>query len=210
MLDKELGQKIRSIRKARAITLDVLTMRTGLSTGYLSKIERGLNSPPIATLTRIASSLGVKLSDFFEEYEENHRISIVLPRERKRLTREGQSFGYHYETLAHKRQNKQMEPFVIRLTPDPADKRMFVHGGEEMLFLLEGEITMTYGYEQFEIQEPGTCIYIDASVPHRADCLGAHEALLLVVISQDPSECHTISASAGNPEPATGKRGGER
>ena len=51
MLDKELGRKIRSMRKARAITLDVLTMRTGLSTGYLSKIERGLSSPPIATLT---------------------------------------------------------------------------------------------------------------------------------------------------------------
>jgi transcriptional regulator with XRE-family HTH domain len=207
MLDKELGRKIRSMRKARAITLDVLTMRTGLSTGYLSKIERGLSSPPIATLTRIASSLGVKVSDFFAAYDENHRISIVTPGERKRLTREGQSFGYHYETLAHKRQNKLMEPFLIRLTPDPNDKRMFVHGGEELLFLLAGEINMIYGRENFVVKEAGTCIYIDAAVPHRADCLGTDEALVLVVISQVPSEFHANSSVAAYPESSTGKGG---
>ena len=187
-MERELGQKIRDIRKARAITLDVLTMRTGLSTGYLSKIERGLSSPPIATLSRIASSLGVKLSDLFEAYEENRRISIVGPSERKVLTRQGQSYGYHYESLAHKRQNKLMEPFVIRLTPNPTDKRMFVHGGEEMLYLLEGEIIMTFGEDRYPVTESGTCIYIDASVPHRADCKGEADALVLVVLSQDPSE----------------------
>lgn len=195
-MEKELGQKIRDIRKARGITLDVLTMRTGLSTGYLSKIERGLNSPPIATLSRIASSLGIKLSHFFEAYEEDPKISIVRPSERKSLTRQGQSYGYYYETLAHMRQNKLMEPFVIRLTANPSDKRMFVHSGEEMLFLLQGEIVMTFGDHQYEITETGTCIYIDASTPHRADCRGEAEALVLVVLSQDPSEPLTNGASA--------------
>ena len=198
-MERELGQKIRDLRKSRAITLDVLTMRTGLSTGYLSKIERGLSSPPIATLSRIASSLGVKLSHVFEAYEENRPISIVQPSERKVLTREGQScYGYHYASLAHKRQNKLMEPFVIRLTSNPSDKRMFVHGGEEMLFLLQGEIIMTYGEDQYEITEAGTCIYIDASVPHRADCKGDAEALVLVVLSQDLSESPGNGSSTAN------------
>jgi len=196
MLGKELGRKIRDLRKARSITLDVLTMRTGLSTGYLSKIERGLSSPPIATLSRIASSLGVKLSDFFEDYEENCRISIVAPSERKVLTRQGQNFGYHYESLAHKRQNKLMEPFVIRLTPDPVDRRMFVHGGEEMLYLLEGEIVMTFDEERYVVTEPGTCIYIDASAPHRADCRGDADAFVLVVLSQDPTETNVEDRNA--------------
>jgi quercetin dioxygenase-like cupin family protein len=78
-----------------------------------------------------------------------------------------------------------MEPFVITLHPNCPDRRMFVHRGEEMLFLLEGQIEMTYADGRYAIKEPGTCIYIDASIPHRADCLGEVEARLLVVVSQD-------------------------
>lgn len=185
MAEKEIGAKIRHLRNHRAITLDALTMRTGLSAGYLSKIERGLSSPPIATLSRIASALGVKLSDFFKDFEREQNISIVLPEERKALTRDGQVYGYYYETLAHKRYNKLMEPFVIRLIPKCSDRRMFVHRGEEMLYLLEGQIEMTYGDETYQITEVGTCIYIDSAVLHRADCLGDKEAKLLVVVSQN-------------------------
>lgn len=184
MPEKEIGAKIRQLRKQRAITLDVLTMRTGLSPGYLSKIERGLSSPPIATLSRIASALGVKPSDFFQDYEETLNISIVPPSERKTLTRDGQTFGYRYESLAHRRQNKLMEPFVITIIPHSHDNRMFVHKGEEMLYLLEGRIEMIYGDERYPVTTVGTCIYIDASIPHRAICLGDEEARALVVISQ--------------------------
>jgi transcriptional regulator with XRE-family HTH domain len=184
MEDKEIGAKIRQLRKQRAITLDVLTMRTGLSPGYLSKIERGLSSPPIATLSRIAFALGVKLSDFFQDYEETLSISIITPSERKALTRDGQTFGYRYETLAHRRQNKLMEPFIISLIPHRHDNKMFVHKGEEMLYLLEGEIEMIYGDDRYQVTAVGTCIYIDASVPHRALCIGDNEARVLVVVSQ--------------------------
>jgi transcriptional regulator with XRE-family HTH domain len=198
MADKEIGAKIRQLRNQRAITLDALTMRTGISSGYLSKIERGLSSPPIATLSRIASALGVKLSDFFEDYEREQNISIVPPGERRSLTRDGQIYGYYYESLAHKRYNKLMEPFIIRLYPDCSDRRMFVHRGEEMLFLLEGQFAMIYGDERFEIVEPGTCIYIDASIPHRADCLDKRKAKLLVVVSQTVESEFDPELSSGN------------
>jgi transcriptional regulator with XRE-family HTH domain len=184
MADKEIGAKIRQLRNQRAITLDALTMRTGLSPGYLSKLERGLSSPPIATLSRIASALGVKLSDFFKDYERERNISIVPPLERKSVTRDGQVYGYYYESLAHKRYNKLMEPFIVTLYPKCDDRRMFVHHGEEMLFLLEGQIEMIYGDLHFKIVEPGTCIYIDASIPHRANNLGDIESKLLVIVSQ--------------------------
>lgn len=198
MADKEIGAKIRQLRNQRAITLDALTMRTGFSPGYLSKIERGLSSPPIATLSRIASALGVKISEFFKDYERQQNISIVSPLERKSLTRDGQVYGYHYEALAHKRYNKLMEPFIITLYPKCDDRRMFVHRGEEMLFLLEGQIEMIYGDQQFKILEPGTCIYIDASIPHRANNLGDIEAKLLVVVSQTTEDEFDLKTDTGD------------
>jgi len=186
MHDKDVGAKIRQLRKHLAITLDALTMRTGLSPGYLSKIERGVSSPPIATLSRIASALGVNLSEFFRDFDKTVDISIVPPSERKTLTKDGEAFGYHYETLAHKRQNKLMEPFFITLTPHCQDDRMFVHKGEEILYLIKGSIEMKYGNDSYTVNTVGTCIYIDASIPHRANCVGDIEAQLLVVVSQEP------------------------
>ncbi|MGB3222864.1 MAG: helix-turn-helix domain-containing protein [Desulforhopalus sp.] len=195
MNDKEIGAKVRQIRKGFGITLDALTMRTGLSTGYLSKIERGVSSPPIATLSRIASVLGISLSDFFRDFEETINISIILPEERKSLTKDNDSFGYHYESLAHKRHNKLMEPFLITVSPNCPDERMFVHNGEEMLYLIKGSIEMKYGEESYAVSTAGTCIYIDSSIPHRVNCVGNDEAQLLVVVSQSPiveSQSQTI------------------
>jgi uncharacterized RmlC-like cupin family protein len=67
-----------------------------------------------------------------------------------------------------------------------------------MLFLLKGQIAMIYGDKRFEIVEPGTCIYIDASIPHRADSLDNMEAKLLVVVSR-------TTESEFDPELSSGK-----
>ena len=104
-----LGERIRQARRKKSITLDTLARRTGLTTGYLSKIERNLNNPPIATISRIATALGVKLTDFFQEVAQPRRLSIVRPDERKSITKDGSLFGYYYQALAHEYQSGQHE-----------------------------------------------------------------------------------------------------
>ena len=79
-----------------------------------------------------------------------------------------------------------MEPFIITLTPNSKENRLFAHNGEEMLYLIKGSIEMIYGEESYTVTMPGTCIYIDSSIPHRANCAGNTEAQLLVVVSQTP------------------------
>lgn len=185
MMEKEVGQKIRNLRNAKSITLDVMARRTGLTTGYLSKIERGLNNPPIATLSRIAAALGIKVSDIFEDFDVDTKLSIVGRDERRPITRDGKLFGYYYEALAYRKHNKLMEPFVITLIPNATDKNMFVHDGEEMMFVLKGTMEFVYGEERHIINEGG-CVYFDSSVPHRGQCAGDSEAKVLVVISSQP------------------------
>ena len=181
--DHEFGSLLRQKRKERSITLNVLAMRTGLTQGYLSKVERGLASPSIATLSRVASALGIKLTDLFEHQNRYSTLSIIGPKDRKKLTRDAQPFGYSYESLAYKKHDKLMEPFIITLTPNAQEKKLFVHKGEEMMFLLEGKLELTYGDEKYIVEEPGTCIYFDSSVPHRGDSYDDKEAKLIVVIS---------------------------
>src|SRR5258708_35059969 len=58
-VEQFIGQRIRTLRLQRTVTLDQLAERGRLTKGQLSKIENGLVSSPVSTLTRIASALGV-------------------------------------------------------------------------------------------------------------------------------------------------------
>ncbi|WP_342069890.1 helix-turn-helix domain-containing protein [Yoonia algicola] len=61
-----LGADIRSLRKARRITLADLAVTLGRSVGWLSQVERDLSYPDRTDLTRIAEALDVSISSFFK------------------------------------------------------------------------------------------------------------------------------------------------
>lgn len=193
--EERVGSRIRALRGARAITLQTLASRTGLTTGYLSKLERGLANPPIATLSRIAAALGNSVVDLLDDADGSTRLSIVPPEERRPVTRDGSTYGYHYDALAYKLRNKSMEPFLITMTPNPTDSTVFSHAGEEMLYVLEGDIEFFHGEERHRLGA-GTCIYFDASIPHRAQCAGKQPArALVVIVAGEPADRKAASSS---------------
>ena len=55
--EQQIGPRLRSLRTDRGVTLEALAARSGLTKGYLSKIETGKKLPPIATLSRISGAL---------------------------------------------------------------------------------------------------------------------------------------------------------
>jgi len=64
-IQERLGKRIREIRKARNLTIAQLAEATNLSTNFIGSIERGIRSPAIDTLERIARVLRVKVEDLF-------------------------------------------------------------------------------------------------------------------------------------------------
>jgi transcriptional regulator with XRE-family HTH domain len=60
-LDVSIGLRVRALRLERGLTLQEVGRRAGLSIGFLSQLERGLSSPAVRDLMRIAEALG---SDF--------------------------------------------------------------------------------------------------------------------------------------------------
>ena len=61
-----LGADIRSLRKARHITLVDLAETLGRSVGWLSQVERDLSYPDAVDLERIAAALDVSVSSFLQ------------------------------------------------------------------------------------------------------------------------------------------------
>lgn len=65
MIDKtEIGKKIQLTRNDMNITQEKLAEIVGISTNYLSKVERGLNSPSAENFLKIVQALNLSLEDF--------------------------------------------------------------------------------------------------------------------------------------------------
>ncbi|HDR16064.1 MAG TPA: XRE family transcriptional regulator [Desulfobacteraceae bacterium] len=180
-MDYQVGLAIKALRKERSLTIQSLANRSGLSKGYLSRVERGLKIPPVSTCSRIAQALGVQLSDLFTMEESSQDIVHVKPEQRKIISREGNSIGYYYEAMAHPFVHKLMEPFLLTFTPQPSSTHMFTHDGEEMIYVLQGRIRFLHGDQHF-IAEEGDTLYFDATIPHRGECVGEKEAKVLIVM----------------------------
>lgn len=188
--EEQIGPRLRGLRKSRGATLEALAARTGLTKGYLSKIENGKKLPPIATLSRISGALDADIAYFFQRDEASEgfdgRVSIVRAGERRQAIRGGSSFGYDYESVAHKMQNKAMEPFVFTFPARIEGDVFFEHEGEEMLFILNGSVEFAIANKTL-VLVPGDCIYFDSSLPHRGRSLEG-EAKALVVIYRPHDE----------------------
>ena len=58
MDEKIICRNIKKLRKQNHLTLENLASLTGLTKGYLSKVERSQKAPPYSTLNKIAGAHG--------------------------------------------------------------------------------------------------------------------------------------------------------
>jgi len=165
----------------KGMTLKALAQKTKLTKGYLSRIENSDRVPPLSTLITIANALSVRISDIFGEAEDERNITLVRRKDRPIIARNGSSYGYSYYALAHKFQNKNIEPYVISVPAGLKQSALFQHEGQEMLFMLKGRLKFFYGDREF-IVEKGDCLYYDSSIPHSGIPMGDEDVEFLAAI----------------------------
>jgi len=68
-LKKMIGSRIQEIRNKKGITQDQLSEKVGISSKYLSSIERGKENPTLNTILKMARSLDVMPDEFFTHLE---------------------------------------------------------------------------------------------------------------------------------------------
>lgn len=65
-LKKIIGEKIRSIRNAKNLTLQQLSNATGLQTSYIGDVERGKRNISLDSLEKLITALNIKPSELFD------------------------------------------------------------------------------------------------------------------------------------------------
>jgi len=181
MDDLRIARKIRQIRKQNKLTLEEIAHRTGFTKSYLSMLESGKKSPPIATLSKIAQALSTDMAVFFKKKDPAEHLTLVRRGKRESVVRDGTLFGYRYESIAPTKRPKKMEPFVITLPTKSKEEDRFDHEGEELFYVLRGKIRFYYGDKEYLLRE-GDCVYFDSGIPHRGEGAGGKPAKALTVI----------------------------
>jgi transcriptional regulator with XRE-family HTH domain len=67
--EKAFGQALREMRKARKMSQEQLAFDSQFDRTYISLVERGIRSPTIRSVVRLADVLGVKPSEMVSRME---------------------------------------------------------------------------------------------------------------------------------------------
>ena len=176
----ELGQKIRVLRIERGMTLDDVVSKSGLTRSWLSKVENFRVTPSLPALGEIAKALGVKVSTLLEDLDRRPEFVLVKSGGGLRVARDSESSNIVYESLAHERPDRAMDPFVLTVPPGGGRSKNLSHEGEEFLRVLSGRVEFHFGEGRHELSA-GDSLYFDAGTPHRLVNPGSKPAQVLCV-----------------------------
>lgn len=178
--EPNVGQAIRNLRNERGLSLRDLAESSGLSINAISKIERGENSPTVASLHQLASGLGLHIADFFRQ--EIHQFAVFVKGEDSTVLR---SDGITIESLGKGLPSQQLEPFKMIIAPNAGNISDPVsHSGEEFIYCLSGKLEYFIGDENF-ILEPGDRLLFKANQPHCWRNLGDTPAEVILILEAD-------------------------
>jgi transcriptional regulator with XRE-family HTH domain len=180
------GAALKALRLKKGWSLAEVSRRSGLPTSSLSKVENDKMELTLDKLLRVSSALDTDMAHLFtvasspsESSEPSGRRSITRAGEGKLL----ESPIGHYRYLAYELLNKQTIPMVIEVTARSLEEfgEFNRHPGEELVFVLEGELDLyTTSYLPVSLKK-GDSLYFDSNMGHAYIALGEHPCRILSV-----------------------------
>ncbi len=168
-MDKALGQKIKQLRLDKKMTLSQLGDKVGLSTGYISLVERGLTSISLTTLQNIAHEFGINSSDLlaYTNGIASANSSIVRGYNLPSFHFNNNYHIYHSLSFLPNKCENSMVPILVTLLPGQVQERVvpYTHEGEDFGYVLEGVLTFTIENTAHQLS-PGDSLHLPASIPH--------------------------------------------
>jgi transcriptional regulator with XRE-family HTH domain len=159
----QIGTKIKALRLRKGLTQEELGSRTNLTKGYISQLERDLNSPSIDTLFTILEVLGTTPKEFFDD-EFREQPIVYAPEDQTSYT--DKEMKYKIRWLIPSSNEKEMEPVLITLSKQGEFRKFEPSEAETFLYVLEGRIRLILGDEQY-LAGRSHSVYYDAVLPHQ-------------------------------------------
>jgi transcriptional regulator with XRE-family HTH domain len=182
--------RVKRLREIKGVTLEQLAERTGLTKSYLSKVERGVSIPSVATALKLADAFEVNVGDLFGVSAPEKEYVVVRKDQRKPFLRKGQRSASRLEAITSGLAHGLFEAFITHPPRErsPDDKRL-QHGGQELAFVLKGRMEMSFPHTSVRLSA-GDCLLFNGRLPHHTLSVGKHLAEVLIVVTSDKQRPH--------------------
>ncbi|MBD7984784.1 helix-turn-helix domain-containing protein [Sporosarcina sp. Sa2YVA2] len=178
-----IGKKIKELRRKKDMTQQQLAELTGFTKSLISKIENGQTGSAVATLSKIASVLGVTLSWLLQE--ESDAELIIMKAAQRKTIEAGEEASYLYQSLANLSTNSKIEPVIVTVIPGKDKIQPYTHEEDEFIYILSGKINFSYDGKTTILQS-GDSAFFKGKTPHVFLPIDALEAKVLTIfISND-------------------------
>jgi transcriptional regulator with XRE-family HTH domain len=185
MVKKLIGKKLKATRLRNDMTIQELAESSNVSSNMISRIERGLTTPSVEIIVRLANAFGMSINYFVEEAEKGSTIVH---------TKKGQGepiffFEDKHQIISLTQGLRDPNFTVFFDTIEPGcgsgDGGM-IHSGEEFAKVMQGSLEFVVDDERYALEE-GDSIVFKASLPHRWRNLHQGKTHVLWVVSPAPS-----------------------
>ena len=161
--EKAIGIRLREFRLARRLSLRALAKEAQTSPGFLSQLERGQVNASVGTLRKLASALGIMMSDLFRDDDVN-QPTVLRRSHRPEIHASNLTSKY----LLSRKPLRNFEVYAGEFQPGGSAGDAYTHGdAQEMIVVLAGTIILELAGIEYQLMV-GDSVDYRTSIPHTA------------------------------------------
>ena len=182
-LDQLLGERLKSLREERSLSLAELAEISGVSKAMIARVEKAQSSATAALLGRLCAGLGVRLSAVIAATDER----------RERISRRGEQptwrdpeTGYVRRQISPRDAESGIDIASIELPPGTKVpyEAWAANAYSQQLLMLDGTLDLLIGDERHKLRA-GDCVDFDVARPNVFENRGRKPARYLVIIRKN-------------------------
>jgi quercetin dioxygenase-like cupin family protein/DNA-binding XRE family transcriptional regulator len=161
-----IGARLKHARLAHHMRLKDVADGAGCSESMLSKIENERAIPSLTTLHRLCKALSLSVSTLLSS-DSAEPWTIMRPAQRRMIghSKAAGSEGVLAEILVPSANGRLLEGFLVIIEPGGHTNGTLQHKGEEVGFVIEGELELTINNEKHLLRS-GDSFYFPSELPH--------------------------------------------
>lgn len=176
----DLGQRLRTARRERGVSLQDVADESGLSKSFISQVELGRSAASLGTLKRICAVLdmpiwplldddtGLAADDVGPDSDGGH---VVIVRHDERKVRRYPGSSTDIAMLTPDLRRKIQATMSVVQPGEGYGHESYTHRGEEFGLVLSGTYEVTVDGVAY-VLEKGDSIYFTSTLPHRTRAMG--------------------------------------
>lgn len=155
-----IGSRIRAARQSQRLTIEQVAEATGLTKGFLSRVERDLTSPSVASLVTLCQVLSVSIGELFAAPETH----LTRRDDGPKISLGGEGI---VERLLTARSERRLQ--IIRAVIEPrgrGESELYaVDCDVDVLHVTRGRIQLILSNEKYDLEE-GDTLSFPGREPH--------------------------------------------